>query len=348
MTEALPILAPQNIIIRMPNWLGDLVMAAPILEDLRQHFPQAHITAMCQQGVAKVLAKDPNIDELFIFSKPSRWLHRLQHYNVIDRLEKGNYDLGILLTNSFSSAWWFWQGNVKNRIGFQSPLRNYLVNKAVPFPKERTTQHLVKTYKELLAPLGIASSDTNPKLYVSDEDRGKASSLLHKYGLDKKSILVGINPGAAYGSAKCWLPKRFSEVTNKLLENPRIFVVYFGDQAGKSLVDTICANTSKRVINLAGSTSIPELMALIQKCDIFLTNDSGPMHMASALGTPLLALFGSTNEIATGPYRNAKIIHKHVECSPCYKRTCPIDFRCMTKIGVNEVYKELTRMLKSS
>ncbi len=127
--------------------------------------------------------------------------------------------------------------------------------------------------------------------------------------------------------------------------NPNAFVIYFGDHAGKDLIDNICVNMPNRVLNFAGQTSIRELMALIKKCDVFLTNDSGPMHMASALGTPLLALFGSTNEVATGPYKGAKVIHKHVACSPCYKRICPIDFRCMTKIQVDEVYDDLMEML---
>lgn len=123
--------------------------------------------------------------------------------------------------------------------------------------------------------------------------------------------------------------------------------VYFGDRAGASLVQEICQGMPDRVINLAGKTNIRELMALIQACDIFLTNDSGPMHIASALGTPLLALFGSTSDTATGPYSGGQVIHKHVECSPCYKRTCPIDFRCMTRIEVDEVYRELQVILKS-
>ena len=157
--------------------------------------------------------------------------------------------------------------------------------------------------------------------------------------------MIGINPGAAYGSAKCWLPERFRELTEKLLQNPNTRILYFGDKAGASLVNEICADLPDRVINLAAQTTIRELMAYIQACHLFLTNDSGPMHMASALGTPLVALFGSTSDRYTGPYRGGKVIHKHVPCSPCYRRTCPIDFRCMTQIGVDEVYQTLQAYL---
>ncbi len=344
-----PKTAPQNIIVKMPNWLGDLVMATPLLEDLRRHWPKAKITAMCQSNVAALLKHDTTIDEVFSYKRPSGWVHRTQHSDLIASLKHGEYDLGILLTNSFSSAWWFWRAGIKNRIGYAANLRSFMLNKAVPYPKEMQKQHLVLTYKMLLAPLGIEVSDTQPKLYVSEEEKQAAQELLRKYGVEKgKHIIVGINPGAAYGSAKCWLPDRYQEVTRRLLQNPDIFVLYFGDPAGAPLVNEICKDLPERVINLAGRTTIRELMALIQCCSIFLTNDSGPMHIAAALRIPLLALFGSTNEIKTGPYPIGKVIHKHVECSPCYLRKCPIDFRCMTRIEVDEVYRELQKLIQEN
>jgi heptosyltransferase-2 len=339
---------PKNIIVRMPNWLGDLVMATPILEDLHRKYPNAKITAMCQSNVAGLLKNDPNIHEVFNYKKPSGWIHRAQHDEIIDTLRKGEYDLGVLLTNSFSSAWWFWRGNVKNRIGFADNYRSLLLNKAPPFPKKVESQHLVVTYKELLAPLGIPLSDNPPKLYVSRAEENHAHSILEKYGISfGKSVIVGINPGAAYGSAKCWLPDRFKAVTQKLLENPVVSVVYFGDPAGAGLVNEICKGLPDRVINLAGKTNLRELLALIQSCSIILTNDSGPMHIASALNKPLLALFGSTSDVKTSPYSYGKVIHKHVECSPCYLKKCPFThFKCMTSISVDEVYKDLEQMIE--
>lgn len=340
---------PKNIIVRMPNWLGDLVMATPVLKDLRDHFPDATITAMCQKNVAGLLTSDPNINEIFSFEKPSGWIHRSHHIRIIDPLRNGEYDLGILLTNSFSSAWWFWRGQVKNRIGYNANYRGLLLNKALPFPKEKETQHLVITYKMLLEPLGIPVSNSGTRLYVSEKEQKAALSLLERFGINKsKHRIIGINPGAAYGSAKCWLPDRFEAVTHKLIENENTRVIYFGDNIGKPLVDDICKNMPDSVVNLAGKTSLRELLALIECCDAFLTNDSGPMHIASALGVPLLALFGSTSEVKTGPYEGGTIIHKHVECSPCYKRECPIDFRCMTRIGVDEVYEKIQEILNRS
>jgi heptosyltransferase-2 len=340
-------LQPKNIIVRMPNWIGDLVMATPILSDLRRTYPDAYITAMSRSPVCDLLKEDPEINELFCFSKASGFGRRCEKRNIIEKLRKGGYDLGILLTHSFSSAWWFWQGHVHNRLGYDCNGRRLLLTYGVPLPDNIHAQHLVITYKMLLEPLGIPLSDTPPRLYLAEKEVAEARELLRQHGISKSSIAVGINPGATYGSAKCWLPERFREVTQRLLLDPDVYIVYFGDQATASLVKEICQDLPPRVVNLAGLTSLRELAALISLCDVLLTNDSGPMHIADALGTPIVALFGSTSEVVTGPYRHGKVIHKHVECSPCYQRTCPIDFRCMKRIEADEVFQEIQEALKT-
>lgn len=335
----------KNIVVRMPNWIGDLVMATPVLAGLRKAYPKASITAMCRAPVCDLLKEDPDIDELFCFCKASGFSRRNEKKNVIEKLRQGKYDLGILLTHSLSSAWWFWQGKVAQRLGYDCNGRRIFLTKPVNLPGTIDQQHLVKTYKMLLEPLGIPLSNDYPKLYLGETEVSEARQLLKQHGVTEKSHLVGINPGATYGSAKCWLPARFREVTERLLQDQDIYIVYFGDQSTTGLVKEICQGLSSRVINLAGLTSLRELSALIRLCHVLLTNDSGPMHIADALGTPVIALFGSTSEIVTGPYRTGKVIHKHVECSPCYQRTCPIDFRCMKRIGSEEVYQEILKVL---
>lgn len=338
-------LNPKNILVRMPNWLGDFVMATPILKDLRNHFPQAKITALCQGALGAVIQEDKNVNKVENFKRPKNLFNLHDHQEIINPLKNGQYDLGILLTNSFSSAYWLWRGSVKNRLGFATHWRSLLLNYPTPFPVTRKTQHLVITYKMLLEPLGIPLSNTDPYLCVTENEKNEIKKKLISFGFTEDKILIGINPGAAYGSAKCWLPERFREVTEKLLNNPKIMILYFGDKSGSPLVEEICNKLPERVINLAGKTSLRELIAYIHACDLFLTNDSGPMHVASALGVPLLALFGSTSDVATGPYKGGKVIHKHVSCSPCYRRECPIDFRCMKKIESLEVYEELKKCL---
>lgn len=349
MTRKWPEQKPKKILVRMPNWLGDLVMATPVLKDLREAFPEAEITAMCQTKTCALIKHDPNIDEIFCFQKPSGWIHRRQHLDIIEPLRQGRYDLGVLLTNSFSSAWWLWRGHVQNRIGFKDHFRNFLLDMPVDYPTEKQTQHLVYTYKALLEPLGIAKTNSKPHLYLTDSELESAKELLKKYNIELgKHKIIGINPGAAYGSAKCWPPERFESVAGRLIGNPNHRVIFFGDPGGAKLVDNICQKLPEQVINLAAKTSIRELMALIKLCTVFLTNDSGPMHIAAALKTPLVAIFGSTSDVKTGPFEHGKVIHKHVECSPCYKRVCPIDHRCMTRIEDAEVYNELMKTLEKS
>jgi heptosyltransferase-2 len=340
-------LEPKNIIVRMPNWIGDLVMATPVLEDLRRAYPDAYITAMCRSPLCEILRQDPHINEIFCFSRGSSFGPRSEKRNIIEKLKRQKYDLGVLLTHSFSSAWWFWQGSVGHRLGYECNGRSLFLSHRIPLPQNIHQQHLVSTYKTLLGPLGIPLSETVPRLYVSEKEVEQALSLLEQHGVTRDSLIVGINPGAAYGSAKCWLPDRFREVTKRLLLDENVFVVYFGDASTISLVKEICKELPPRVINLAGLTSLRELTALISICSVLLTNDSGPMHIGAALSTPLVALFGSTSEVVTGPYRTGKVIHKHVECSPCYQRTCPIDFRCMKRIEADEVYQEMMAALES-
>lgn len=328
---------PKNIIVRMPNWVGDVIMATPVLTDLRKTFPDSHITAMCRSPMGELLQEFPDIDEIFCFTKASRLVRRDEKRNIMEKLEKGNYDLGLILPNTFSSAWWFWQGKVKYRIGYDSCNRGFLLTHPVKLPSDRQKQHLISTYKNLLSVLGIAPSKTVPKLYLKDSEVEQAKALLSQHGVRSHHQIVGINPGAAYGSAKCWLPERFREVTMRLLENKDIVVVYFGDLITSNLVKEICQGLSPRVINMAGLTSLRELACLISLCNVLLTNDSGPMHIAGAFNTPVVALFGSTSAVMTGPWQNGTVIQKQVSCSPCYRRVCPIDFRCMKQIQVDEV-----------
>lgn len=333
--------APQNILVRMPNWIGDLVMATPILSDLRKAFPKASITAMCRKPLCDLLKYDEAIDELFCFSKPSNdFVRRDDLRDIIAKIAAGKYDVGVLLTNSFSSAWWFWQGKVKRRIGYAAHFRRLLLTDPIPFVRER--EHQVNTCKKLLKPLGIPISQTAPRLYVTGKEVEESKELLYQRGYVKGKTLIGINPGAAYGSAKCWPPDRFRALAKRLLEETDAYVVFFGDATTAGLVKEISRGLPERVIDLAGVTSLRELACLIKDCDVLVTNDSGPMHIGAAFGVPLVALFGSTDDELTGPYGQGKdVIRKKVKCSPCFKRVCPIDFPCMKEIGVDEVVQRV-------
>lgn len=328
----------------MPNWVGDLVMATPVLEDLRKAFPKSEITALCQFPGCSLLEKDKNIDELFCFHKRRfGFQRRRESRNVIEKIRKGKYDLGILLTNSFSSAWLFYQGDIHNRIGYKRGLRSFLLTHGILSSKKSMHQEI--QYKKLLEPLGIKSSDTSPKLYVTKEEQNEMKDLLQQRGWDTKTKLIGLCPGAAYGSAKCWPIDRFSLLAEKFVKEGYT-VVFFGDGALFSAIKTLCTKLPKEVLNLTGSTSLRQFMSALCFCSLVVVNDSGPMHMASALQVPLVALFGSTDHKKTGPH-HGHVIHKDVECSPCFQRECPIDFRCMKNISVEEVFQKAKEILCS-
>ena len=325
-------------------------MATPVLADIRARWPKAKITAMCQGKIADLLRFDPHLDAIFAYQKPNRWVHRVVHGELVDALQKGDYDLGIVLPLSFSSAWWFWRGNVQRRVGYRGHFRNWLLTDAPPFPQEVTQQHLVTTYKQLLQVFGIPLSTHAPQLYLSEKEVEQAQEripFLQKLSSsDGKTLLVGVNPGAAYGSAKCWPPNYFQELCLDLLQHPKLRLLFFGDTVGASVVGEICrALPPEKVLNFAGKTTLRELMSLLQCCQLLITNDSGPMHIASALKVPLIALFGSTNPVVTGPYNGGEVLYEQVECSPCFRRVCPIDFRCMRSIHPKEVYQKASALL---
>ncbi|MCC6128131.1 MAG: lipopolysaccharide heptosyltransferase II, partial [Chlamydiae bacterium] len=198
----------------------------------------------------------------------------------------------------------------------------------------------------LLQPLGIEMSDTSPRLYVTEKEIAEAKELLHQRGFKGQGKLIGVNPGAAYGPAKCWPAERFRELAKKLLQREDVWLVFFGDSSADELIKGISRELPERAMNLAGVTSLRELACLIKSCDLLVTNDSGPMHVAAAFQIPMVAFFGSTDDQKTGPYGQSEgVMNKRVSCSPCFKRVCPIDFRCMKEIGVDEVFLRIEKLL---
>lgn len=339
---------PKNIIVRMPNWLGDFVMATPILTILRSHFPSSSITAMCKEPLASLLQEDQDVDAVFSFQKPEGNLfQRTMGTDIVEGLKAGKYDCGILLTNSFSSAWWFFLGNIPRRIGFANSIRRFLLTDPVKPVLSHEHLHLVDAYKRILSPLGIHHSTASPRLFLSSKVKQEMQDLLKQRNIPEKKKLILIHPGAAFGTAKCWLPERFTALAEKLLLDPDTYIIFVGSLQQEELIKNICRSLSKRAINLAGATNLMELACLIAQSDLLITNDSGPMHIAAALHIPLVALFGSTNPEITGPYLcQESVIWKEVPCSPCFRRICTTDFSCMKSITVEEVYQKILQVWK--
>ncbi|NGX30835.1 MAG: ADP-heptose--LPS heptosyltransferase 2 [Chlamydiae bacterium] len=336
-----------NIVIRMPNHIGDCVMATPVLSDLKCRFPDAKLTVMCKQNIVSMFEKDADVDEIFPFSKPKKPNKKEETRKLIQRLKEKKFDLGVLLPNSFSSAYLFWKAGVQSRLGYSRDARRIFLTHPVKMQPLWHSYHFVDQYKLILKGIGIKRSRTKPRLYLDDQDIQRAQEILQENGVEKDHMVVGVNPSAASGTAKIWPKEYFKQVIKNLSELDNVKVIVFGDQYSKSTVDEICAGLNENVINLAAKTSLQESIGIMKLCKVILSNDSGPMHIAAAIGTPVVALFGPTNDLLSGPYTPlCYIIHKYVECSPCHLGTCPIDHRCMHRIKVDEVFDKVTRWLK--
>ena len=316
-------------------------MALPTLDALRKALPDAHLTGIVQSPLGEVLTDHPSLDSLFSFKRPKvNGVKRLFH-PLPECFQSERFDAILLLTNSFSTAWEARRAAIPVRVGYKKHGRSLLLNPGISIDPS-PTRHQVDLYRDLLTPFGIVPNDLPPHLPVLETARERVSKQLLESQIQRP--LVGINPGAAYGSAKCWLPERFREVVAALTERG-IGCVLFGTREMKALNRQISEGIKGPIIDLTGRTTLPELVAWIASCDVLLTNDSGPMHVAAAVGTPPVALFGSTSDAKTSPYGLGRVIHKHVSCSPCYKRTCPIDFKCMRQIGVQEVVSAILDLL---
>jgi len=326
----------KTIAIRCPNWIGDAVMATPVFEQIKKLFPEAHLIAVAHHPIAELLENIKSIDEMLAFSrKPA--VKSKEEARITHLLKNKKIDLGILLTNSFSSAWSFFRAGIHDRLGYKAHFRSPLLTIPLSLPKNE--QHDTYTYLDLLKPLGPIIYPDTLSLSLTSEEIDHIKKRLNTLGVDASHTLLVINPGAAYGSAKCWPKRNFYDLTTHFLKKQHIRIVCIGNDSYAS------QDLPKGIINLVNKTSIRELMALLATCNCLITNDSGPMHIAAAFKTPLVALFGSTNPFRTGPFNHVTVLYKHVDCSPCYKRICPKDFRCMHQITTDEAIQAVENLL---
>ncbi len=319
-----------NILVRATNWVGDAVMSLPALRVLRERFSTARISVLAKPWVADLYGRESFIDEIILYSGQSPW--RTGH-----ELRARRFDCAILLQNAFEAAWIAWLAKIPNRVGYKRDGRQLLLTHAVDVPKPgEIPRHERFYYLELLRRAGLI--DALPACEAIRLHRG--------VGTNGKRV-IGVSPGAAYGTAKRWLPERFAEAAGVLARSRGASIALFGSKTEREL----CAEVAQlldghQVINYAGQTTLAQFIDLASGCELFLTNDSGSMHIASALGVPTVAIFGATDDTTTGPTgRDARVVRQPVDCSPCLLRECPIDHRCMTGVSVERVVQEALQLL---
>ena len=337
----------EKILVRATNWVGDLVMTTPALVAIRMNFPDAEITVLIRPPLQEILEGSPIVDSFILYDKKiyggATGIARLGR-----ELRKRKFDRAILLQNAFEAALVAFLAKIPRRMGYKTDGRGLLLTDGVKVSKDTKEKHQVHYYLDLLKALGLKTDDFMPKLYLNKKDSEYSAALLKENGVDPKGMIIGINPGAQYGIAKRWHPERFGFVADRLVRDYGANVIIFGGPGDVSTAGAVHASMKEKALNLAGKTGLRGLMALTRRCRLFITNDTGPMHISAALGVPTLAVFGSTDHIATGPFGEShRIIREPINCSPCLKRTCPLKhYKCMEQVTRQQVLKAAIEMLE--
>lgn len=352
----------ERILVRAPNWVGDVVMCTPALARLRKLNRKAQIVLLARPSVAPLLEGNPRFDELW--SLDDRGLRGWKE--TIREVRGGRFDAALLLTNSFKSSALLRLAGIRAIRGFARDGRRALLAEPVDFAPEFFSVHEVLNYLRLvddgfegqngaIHPL----EDARPgfprlELYLDGPDRQELNTRLSELGIDPGEPLLAITPGAAYGTAKRWHPERFAEVASRLASAHGWTILVMGSEPESETAQTVCDAVREQtagkvsVHNLAGRWTLRLLAAVLERARLHLTNDSGPMHMAAALGTPLVAVFGSTDWITTAPWSaHARIVRVPTECAPCLLPHCPIDHRCMERVGVEAVLAAARDLLRA-
>jgi len=327
-------------------------MSEPALAALRELFPTAEITLLVKPAIAELLRGHPALQRILVYEDPGRHAGITGKWTLAGTLRRLRFDLAILFQNAFEAALLTFLAGIPRRYGYATDGRRFLLSDPIAVPERTKIGHQVQYYLDMLRPLGSERPAGSPRLFLSHEEVQAMDQRLAEAGVDESDLLVGLNPGSTYGSAKRWLPERFAETVDRLSQEQgmhsgrRVRVVIVGARGEEVLGRAIADRMQVKPIQLSGRTTMRELMAVIKRCDLFLTNDTGPMHLAASFGVPVVALFGPTDSRTTSPFGSGHTIVRHpVECAPCLLRECPIDHRCMTRISVDEVYGAAVKQL---
>ncbi len=328
------------------NWVGDTVLSYPTVQQLKTFFPKSHLAVLVPSYLVDLWKTFPYVDEIIPFQKKGGIGSIWEDLNLSQSLKERNFDLAVILPRSFRSAFHIYLARIPIRIGYRGEWRSPFLTHGIGRTKEIVHAHRVYYYLKLIEFLGKREGFPSPKIFLREEDRKWADQTLRDLGVLGGKPLIGMNPGATYGMAKCWYPDRFGELGRGLSEKWQARILLFGKGEERPIVREILRHLGAKGIDLTGRTGLLQLAALLERCALLVTNDTGTMHVAAAVGTPVVALFGSTPPLTTGPWGEGHVVvGKDVPCSPCWKRICPTDHQCMERITVNEVEEIVDRKL---
>ncbi|MDD5712980.1 MAG: lipopolysaccharide heptosyltransferase II [Smithellaceae bacterium] len=344
--KSLPTQGVRRILIRGTNWIGDVVMTLPAIAAIRRTYPEAHIAVLVKPWVAEVMRICPDVDEVITFASPGRHDGVAGKFRLAGELKERGFDMAILLQNAIEAAIIVRLAGIPTRAGFNSDARGALLTHSVQRTAAIRKLHQIHYYLEMVKALGCVSAGSDVSLRPGEDYRALADEVLATHKMTGARKLIGIAPGATYGPAKKWYPERFAAVADALADECGAHVILFGSKADQESTAAVQKAARHHFLDLAGATNLKTAMALIASCDLFISNDSGLMHVAGALNIPTVAIFGSTNPVATSPVGEKSIVvHRDVPCSPCLKKTCPKDFICMDLITLADVLDPARRLI---
>lgn len=355
---------PRRILIVQPNWVGDAVMATPMLRAMRERFPNAHIAYLLRRYVKPIYTGMPWADQLITYrtGKTKAKAGKGAFFDLAARLRAGKFDTAVLLPNSFRAALVCKLAGIDRIIGYERDGRSFLIDDKLLPTKERgkfVPTPIVQTYMGIARYLGSTSRDMSLKLFVTPGEREDARELLSRCGLDPEidrpashggRPMVILNPGAQYGAAKCWLPEYFAAIGDRFIEELNATVLISAAPKERRIVEAIQKHMRHRAVDLSshGST-LGALKEVVRRADLMITNDTGPRHIAAAMGTPVVTVFGPTfpqwTEIDFPLERQVSV---KVFCGPCQKKVCPLDHRCMTRVTPAMVWATSVELLQKA
>ena len=337
-----------RVLVRSTNWVGDAILTTPAVRAVRKNFPDAEVSILAKPWVAPVFYNNPDIDHLLVYDSEGRHKGWSGKVRLSKSLREGRFDLAILLQNAFEAALLAYLARIPRRLGYKTDGRHLLLTDGVDLEPRLKEVHETEYYLGILEGAGLSRAGMELTLRVSDEERVEADAFLSKHQVNSGEPLVGVSPGATYGPAKRWFPDRFAALCDRLQESSGVSIVILGGPGDAAVGDQVARSMKNPPVNLCGKTTLRQAISIIDRCHLFVTNDSGLMHVAAAVDIPLVAIFGSTNPVTTGPVgTKSHIVRVPMDCSPCLKPRCPEDHRCMEEITVDQVYSVAKSMLES-
>jgi heptosyltransferase II len=352
---------PTKLLVVQPSWVGDAVMATPTLRAIRELYPQAHVSYLMRRYVKPLYMGMPWADQLITYrtGKTRAKAGKGQFFDLAARLRAGRFDLAVLLPNSFKSALVCKMARIPRILGYERDGRGFLLTDRLLPSKERgkfVPSPIVKYYLGLAHYLGSAHRDLRLELFVTPHEQREAREVFARCGLDPDlhrpaaaggSPLILLNPGAAFGAAKCWRPEYFAELADRFIDEHNATVLLSAAPKERPIVDTIKRHMRHAPVDLSNKgITLGSLKEIVRRCDLMVTNDTGPRHIAAAMDVPVVTVFGPTHpEWTEIYYAKERQVGVKVFCGPCQKKVCPLDHRCMTRVTPSMVYATSMNLL---